>query len=296
MKNRESLYPGRVRLTPVDAANGIYDLIRADQPQEEGTPLNKKLLDFAVAACGVTAGTATAYTLDDEFGGFELVDGAKVNFRLHVASGAGATLNINNTGAKKIVSITGTELANGVIAGTWITAVYSQEPDAYVIQSAGGEISAGEYIGDGTGTVEIAITANKVTVISASKIGETPKNIMLPFSPNVLMLFANGVGASAPIYQGGIITGVISARLTASFENGATSGNITLSAVPVPLLRLSGNALSLIQKASYKITQKDSTYIRTTVSNEEWTSISDQGVSVAGGANNAGQHYSYIIL
>lgn len=296
MKNRESLYPGRVKLTPVDAASGIYDLVRADEPQEPGTPLNKKLLDFAVAACGVTAGTATAFTLDDEFGGFELVDGAKVNFRLHVESGAGATLNINNTGAKKIVSITGAELANGVIAGTWITAVYSQEPDAYVIQSAGGEISAGEYMGDGTGTVEIAITANKVTVTSSSKIGETPKNIMLPFAPNVLMLFANGIGASAPIYQGGIITGVISARLSASTGTSVTSGNITLSAVPVPLLRLSGNALSLIQKASYKITQRDSTYTKTTISNEAWTSISDQGVSVAGGANNAGQHYSYIIL
>ena len=57
MKNRESLYPGRVKLTPVDAANGIYDLVRADEPQDPGTPLNKKLLDYAVAACGVTAGT-----------------------------------------------------------------------------------------------------------------------------------------------------------------------------------------------------------------------------------------------
>ena len=100
MKNRESLYPGRVKLTPVDAANGIYDLTRADEPRDEGTPLNKKLLDFAVSACGVAAGTATAYTLDDEFGGFELVDGAKVNFRLHVASGVNPTLNVNGTGAK----------------------------------------------------------------------------------------------------------------------------------------------------------------------------------------------------
>lgn len=132
MKNRESLYPGRVKLTPVDAANGIYDLVRADEPQEEGTPLNKKLLDFAVAACGVTAGTATAYTLDDEFGGFELVDGAKVNFRLHVESGAGATLNVNGTGEKALKTIYGNPMPPGIGAGKWIEARYDVTDDAYI--------------------------------------------------------------------------------------------------------------------------------------------------------------------
>lgn len=137
MKNRESLYPGRVKLTPVDAANGIYDMIRADDPQEEGTPLNKKLLDFAVAACGVTDGTATAYTLDDEFGGFTLTDGAKVNFRLHVASGVGATLNVNGTGAKRIVGISGNDALLGILAGTWVTARYNSATDKYVVEGGG---------------------------------------------------------------------------------------------------------------------------------------------------------------
>ena len=139
MKNRESLYPGRVKLTPVDAANGIYDMVRADEPQEEGTPLNKKLLDFAVAACGVTAGTATAYTLDDEFGGFELVDGAKVNFRLHVASGANPTLNVNGTGAKALKNMLGGPFAGRVDADAWIHATFSKEWDCYVVD--GGSMS-----------------------------------------------------------------------------------------------------------------------------------------------------------
>lgn len=131
MKNRDSAFPGRIKLTPVDEANGIYDLTRADEPRDPGTPLNKKLLDFAVAACGVTAGTATAYTLDDEFGGFELVDGAKVNFRLHVASGVNPTLNVNGTGAKEVVSATGRPITSGLKAGTWFTATYSEAKDAY---------------------------------------------------------------------------------------------------------------------------------------------------------------------
>ena len=138
MKNRESLYPGRVKLTPVDAANGIYDLIRADEPQDPGTPLNKKLLDYAVAACGVTAGTATALTLDDEFGGFELVDGAKVNFRLHVASGASPTLDVNGTGAKRVVDSSNMAVISSVPAGVWLTAKYSEILDAYVLTEGTG--------------------------------------------------------------------------------------------------------------------------------------------------------------
>ena len=43
MKNRDSAHPGRIKLTPVDEANGIYDLTRADEPRDEGTPLIKKL-------------------------------------------------------------------------------------------------------------------------------------------------------------------------------------------------------------------------------------------------------------
>ena len=138
MKNRDSAHPGRIKLTPVDEANGIYDLTRADEPQDPGTPLNKKLLDFAVAACGVTAGTATALTLDDEFGGFELVDGAKVNFRLHVASGLNPTLNVNGTGAKRIVDYSGMAIMSSVPAGVWLTAKYSAILDAYVLAEGAG--------------------------------------------------------------------------------------------------------------------------------------------------------------
>ena len=41
MKDRESLYPGRVQLTPVPGQPNLFDLVRADQPTEPGTMLNK---------------------------------------------------------------------------------------------------------------------------------------------------------------------------------------------------------------------------------------------------------------
>lgn len=41
MKDRLSKYPGRVKLTPVDGQANTFDMIRADEPENEGTPLNK---------------------------------------------------------------------------------------------------------------------------------------------------------------------------------------------------------------------------------------------------------------
>ena len=44
MQDRVSLYPGRVKLEPVAGQANTYDLTRADQPTQEGTPLNKATL------------------------------------------------------------------------------------------------------------------------------------------------------------------------------------------------------------------------------------------------------------
>lgn len=51
MKDRIPLYPGRVKLNPVSGQANTFDLTRADQPTQEGTPLNKaSLLKDATAA------------------------------------------------------------------------------------------------------------------------------------------------------------------------------------------------------------------------------------------------------
>lgn len=44
MKDRTPRYPGRVKLTPVSGTDNVYDLVRADEPIEPGTPINKKTL------------------------------------------------------------------------------------------------------------------------------------------------------------------------------------------------------------------------------------------------------------
>lgn len=44
MKDRIPTYAGRIRLTPVDGQDGLFDMERADEPLEEGTPLNATVL------------------------------------------------------------------------------------------------------------------------------------------------------------------------------------------------------------------------------------------------------------
>lgn len=60
MQNRESLHPGRVKLIPVDEANGIYDMVMADEPTQVGTPLRKETLLSDEAAADVKGYAAQA--------------------------------------------------------------------------------------------------------------------------------------------------------------------------------------------------------------------------------------------
>ena len=51
MQDRVSLYPGRVKLIPVTGQENTYDMVRADEPTQEGTPLNtENLLKASTAA------------------------------------------------------------------------------------------------------------------------------------------------------------------------------------------------------------------------------------------------------
>lgn len=106
----------------------------ANEIAQQGTPITAGVLNEMLAASGVTGGTAVAYTLAQEK--YALIDGAPIRFRLHVASGANPTLNINGTGAKSIVNARGIPMDIGTPEGTWITACYSSIADAYVISNA----------------------------------------------------------------------------------------------------------------------------------------------------------------
>ena len=56
MKDRVPTYPGRVTLIPVAGQENTYDIVRADEPQQEGTPINKATLlnDATAEKLGLT--------------------------------------------------------------------------------------------------------------------------------------------------------------------------------------------------------------------------------------------------
>lgn len=66
MQDRVPLYPGRVTLTPVAGQANTYDMVRADQPTQEGTPLNKATLlkDATAAKFGKGTGAVPDDVLD----------------------------------------------------------------------------------------------------------------------------------------------------------------------------------------------------------------------------------------
>lgn len=64
MKDRIPTHPGRVKLLPVPGEANTYDMERADDPMEEGTPLNKKnlLSDRTADVIGLPREAATVDT------------------------------------------------------------------------------------------------------------------------------------------------------------------------------------------------------------------------------------------
>lgn len=58
MQDRVPLYPGRVKMTPVSGQANTFDMVRADDPTQPGTPLNKATLlkDATAALYGLGTG------------------------------------------------------------------------------------------------------------------------------------------------------------------------------------------------------------------------------------------------
>lgn len=72
MQDRIPLYPGRVKMTPVAGQANTFDMVRADDPTQPGTPLNKAtLLKDATAALYGLGNTATPDNVLAELGKYK---------------------------------------------------------------------------------------------------------------------------------------------------------------------------------------------------------------------------------
>lgn len=129
----------------------------------EGTAINKQLLDEILAASGTAGGTASALTLAQD--GFVLTDGAEVRIKTSAFDiGAGATLNVNGTGAKKIITPAGVEFAGSLRAGVWLVLIYSAALDGYVVVSKTMKTVTEIFTSSGTWTCPAGVTSVHVMV------------------------------------------------------------------------------------------------------------------------------------
>ena len=115
MQDRVPLYPGRVTLTPVAGQANTYDLVRADQPTQEGTPLNKATLLKDVTAS--ILGLPNTAVPDDAFLALTIGVGT-YGFRVKVQLSDGTP--VEGATVSGITALTGSTLvsgADGIVLG-----------------------------------------------------------------------------------------------------------------------------------------------------------------------------------
>lgn len=101
MRDRDAEYPGRIRLTPVQGEENLYDVEAADVPIEAGTPFNKATM--------LTDATAALMNLDDS---------ATVDDMLSALATRLTSVNSNTSALNTQVTSINTKLSNLIRGGT----------------------------------------------------------------------------------------------------------------------------------------------------------------------------------
>lgn len=137
MKDRIPLYPGRVKLNPVTGQENTYDMVRADEPTQEGTPLNKaSLLKDETAALyghGVDAVPDDILSILSNAvlfvsGYLQDIGGSKVGPRIETGSYVGT----GTSGKKNPCSLTFDFTPKIVLMHTRATHAYSEDTNCMV--------------------------------------------------------------------------------------------------------------------------------------------------------------------
>ena len=186
MQDRVSLYPGRVKLEPVAGQANLYDLTRADQPTQEGTPLNKaSLLKDTTAA---RLGLGTSAVPDDVL--------ARVPFaEVRVVADVGTTVTMSRgeTTLTATVGDVGYAILHPFELGDWtIVCTYngSQKTKVYTLEVIGIVYAYPFVVG---ATLEATSWDN---IAAVSKLGYAPNYWKVGDKKNITV---NGVTYAAQI-------------------------------------------------------------------------------------------------
>jgi hypothetical protein len=186
MQDRVSLYPGRVKLEPVAGQANTYDLTRADQPTQEGTPLNKATLlkDTTAARLGLGASAVP----DDVLARIPVAEA-----RVVADVGTTVTMSRGETTLTAAVGDVGYAILHPFELGDWtIVFTYngSQKTKVYTLEVIG-IVYVYPFMGDAT--LEVASWDN---IAAVSKFGQAPNYWKVGDKKNITV---NGVTYAAQI-------------------------------------------------------------------------------------------------
>ena len=158
MRDRVSLYPGRVKLTPVAGETDTFDMVRADAPTDVGTELSKKNLLQDSTEISLF-GSAADRTVDEAFAGIA------VQLKLIMSDSAAITLAVQDAGGNPLPGV----LVQGVLSENG-QAVYTN--DSGVATGFAGE---GKTTITVSGYADIADYTETLDVVKGTTIAKTLK-------------------------------------------------------------------------------------------------------------------------
>jgi len=173
MQDRVPLYPGRVTLTPVAGQANTYDMTRADQPTQEGTPLNKATLLKDVTAS--ILGLPNTAVPDDAFLALTIGVGTYgYRVKIQLADGTpveGATVSgIEALTGSTLVSgadgiVLGKSTSQSVTIGCTSPCIDQSAPASQSVTATGTITDVTLTLTSITGT--IIVTSSKITKVSS---------------------------------------------------------------------------------------------------------------------------------
>ena len=196
MQDRVPLYPGRVTLTPVAGQANTFDMARADQPTQEGTPLNKATLLKDVTAS--ILGLPNTAVPDDAFLALTIGVGT-YGFRVKVQLSDGTP--VEGATVSGITALTGSTLVSGtdgiVLGKSTSKTVTISCTSPYIDQAAPASQSV-----TATGTItDVTLTLTAITDMITVTSSKTTK--VSPMAKTMDVTAVGGGGGGGGGYYGG---------------------------------------------------------------------------------------------